>query len=163
MCWSLALINMKWILQCNIFTGFCTLHTFYTVRLLAVWECRSVIFCWMVGGPLASLWNTILETFQILVNIPYSSSYIPPKPQRGKVNRNRKNSFKATLWIQETWKRTCNSKFLFSFIHCYKTEGEIPVHTHDDAGRQRSTTGKYFPYGNGTLPEFSRDILHGKK
>ncbi len=27
--------------------------------------------------------------------------------------------------------------------HCYKTEGEIPVHTHDDAGRQRSTTGKY--------------------
>ncbi len=31
-------------------------------------------------------------------------------------------------------------------IHCYKTDGEIPVHTHDDAGRQRSTTGKYFPY-----------------
>ncbi len=60
-------------------------------------------------------------------------------------------------------------------IHCYKTEGEIPVHTHDDAGRQRSTTGKYFPYKSGvntvhallrrflTLPEFSRDILHGKK
>jgi hypothetical protein len=34
-------------------------------------------------------------------------------------------------------------------LHCYKTEGEIPVHTHDDAGRQRSTTGKYFPYESG--------------
>jgi hypothetical protein len=31
-------------------------------------------------------------------------------------------------------------------IHCYKTDGEIPVHTHDDARRQRSKTGKYFPY-----------------
>jgi hypothetical protein len=57
-------------------------------------------------------------------------------------------------------------------IHCYKTEGEIPVHTHDDAGRQRSTTGKYFPYESGVntcfapavfLPEFSSDILQGKK
>ncbi len=34
-------------------------------------------------------------------------------------------------------------------LHCYKTEGEIPVHTHDDARRQRSTTGKYFPYESG--------------
>ncbi len=34
-------------------------------------------------------------------------------------------------------------------LHCYKTDGEIPVHTHDDARRQRSTTGKYFPYGSG--------------
>ncbi len=34
-------------------------------------------------------------------------------------------------------------------VHCYKTEGEIPVHTNDDAGRQRSTTGKYFRYESG--------------
>ncbi len=34
-------------------------------------------------------------------------------------------------------------------VHCYKTDGEIPVHIHDDARRQRSTTGKYFPYESG--------------
>jgi hypothetical protein len=42
--------------------------------------------------------------------------------------------------------------------HCYKTDGEIPVHTHDDARRQRSKTGKYFPYESGIntclAPEF---------
>ncbi len=54
--------------------------------------------------------------------------------------------------------------FSMSLLHCYKTEGEIPVHTHDDAGRQRSTTGKYFSVCERflTFPEFSRDILHGK-
>ncbi len=58
-------------------------------------------------------------------------------------------------------------------VHCYKTDSEIPVHTHDDAGRQRSTTGKYFPYESGintcfapavfNTSEFSGDILHEKK
>ncbi len=47
---------------------------------------------------------------------------------------------------------------LFMAIHCYKTDVEIPVHTHDDAGRQRSKTGKYFPYESGIntclAPEF---------
>ncbi len=33
--------------------------------------------------------------------------------------------------------------------HCLKTDGEIPMHTHDDARQQRSTTGKYFPYESG--------------
>jgi hypothetical protein len=33
--------------------------------------------------------------------------------------------------------------------HCYKTDSEIPVHTHDDARRQQFTTGKYFPYESG--------------
>ncbi len=39
--------------------------------------------------------------------------------------------------------------YLNADLHCYKTDGEIPVHTHDDARRQRSRTGKYFPYGSG--------------
>ncbi len=40
--------------------------------------------------------------------------------------------------------------FLSSLLlHCYKMDGEIPVHTHDDARQQRSTAGKYFPYESG--------------
>ncbi len=37
----------------------------------------------------------------------------------------------------------------FFLQHCYKTECEISVHTHDATGRQRSTTEKYFPYESG--------------
>ena len=45
-------------------------------------------------------------------------------------------------------------------MHCYKTEGEIPVYTHDDAGRQRSTTGKYFPYESGVNTCFAPTIFN---
>jgi hypothetical protein len=43
--------------------------------------------------------------------------------------------------------------------YCYKTDGEIPVHTHDDAGRQRSTTGKYFPYESGVNTCFALAVF----
>ncbi len=45
-------------------------------------------------------------------------------------------------------------------LHCYKTEGEIPVHTHDDAGRQRSTTGKYFRYKSGVNTCFAPAVIN---
>jgi hypothetical protein len=58
----------------------------------------------------------------------------------------------------------------WSQLHCNKTDGEIPVYTHDDAGQQRSTTGKYFPYESGVNTCFAPavfntfgDILHEKK
>jgi hypothetical protein len=44
-------------------------------------------------------------------------------------------------------------------LHCYKTDGEIPVHTHDDAGRQRSTTGKYFPHESGVKTCFEPAVF----
>ncbi len=45
-------------------------------------------------------------------------------------------------------------------VHWYKTDGEIPVHTHDDAGRQRSTTGKYFPYEGGVNTCFAPAVIN---
>ncbi len=45
-------------------------------------------------------------------------------------------------------------------VHCYKTDGEIPVHTHDDAGRQRSTTEKYFPYEGGVNTCFAPAVFN---
>ncbi len=45
-------------------------------------------------------------------------------------------------------------------IHCYKTDGEIPVHTYDDTRRQRSTTGKYFPYESGVNTCFAPAVYH---
>ena len=44
-------------------------------------------------------------------------------------------------------------------LHCNKKEGEIPVHTHDDAGRQRSTTGKYFPSESGVNTCFAPAVF----
>ena len=45
-------------------------------------------------------------------------------------------------------------------VHCNKTDSEIPVHTHDDAGRQRSTTGKYFPYEGGVNTCFAPAVFN---
>jgi hypothetical protein len=44
--------------------------------------------------------------------------------------------------------------------HCNKTDREIPVHTHDDAGRQRFCTGKYFPYESGINTCLAPEVFH---
>jgi len=58
-------------------------------------------------------------------------------------------------WTLSSWAPPCCS-FLSGRTHCNKTDREIPVHTHDDAGRQRFCTGKYFRHEGGvftsTLP-----------
>ncbi len=48
----------------------------------------------------------------------------------------------------------------YRMVHCYKPEGEIPVHTHDDAGRQWSTTGKYFPYEREVNTSFAPAVFN---
>jgi hypothetical protein len=63
--------------------------------------------------------------------------------------------FKHTAAATVTLKMHTGSR-----LHCYKTEGEIPVHTHDDAGRQRSTTGKYFPYESGVNTCFAPAVFN---
>jgi hypothetical protein len=45
-------------------------------------------------------------------------------------------------------------------LHCNKTDREIPVHTHDDAGRQRFCTGKYFPYESGINTCLAPEVFH---
>jgi hypothetical protein len=48
----------------------------------------------------------------------------------------------------------------FGIVHCNKTDREIPVHTHDDAGRQRFCTGKYFPYESGINTCLAPEVFH---
>jgi hypothetical protein len=48
----------------------------------------------------------------------------------------------------------------FVTVHCNKTDREIPVHTHDDAGRQRFCTGKYFPYESGINTCLAPEVFH---
>jgi hypothetical protein len=59
------------------------------------------------------------------------------------LNRGAPDELVSLSWL--VWTSWTDKKVSTNYtVHCYKTEGEIPVHTHDDAGRQRSTTGKYF-------------------
>jgi len=48
-------------------------------------------------------------------------------------------------------------------VHCYKTEGEIPVPTPRAVGQQWSTTGKYLPHESGVNNCFALAVFNSSR
>ncbi len=108
----------------------CTGDQHYKYLTNCCWFLKIPIDCCCLGG------GDVLAGYNIWLYIP-----VPPPPQPG-----------YNIWLYIPVGPP--------LLQTNKTEGEIPVHTCDDAGRQRSTTGKYLRYKSGVNTWFAPAVFN---